>query len=206
LAIPDDSFCTTNDRSKFLDCLWADVKTFLIRWHRSVCDDSAWRVVAEGTGNHDINRKNQLLVSEEASTVWERIAIKERLADFTTSGFVECVRHPATNNQRVYLWEERIDDLDFVLDFGPAKNGNKWPCGCCKRTAEVCDFFVHQEAGNARLPLRAQDGRNTFGGCVCAVRCTKRIVDVNIGERCKLCRQVSIIGFLSRRKSCVFQE
>ncbi|MNL24608.1 hypothetical protein D3C87_1460510 [compost metagenome] len=104
------------------------------------------------------------------------IALNQRFTNWLTLSFQECVSHRATNYETIYDVHKAFDNCDLVRNFCSTHHGQVRTFRICQQRIQHRDFFFNQET-NAFV---FHDRRQSVDRCVCTVRSTERIVDVDI--------------------------
>ncbi len=81
------------------------------------------------------------------------VGLQQRLPDLVTLGRQERVGHPATDQQRVDLRQQRGDDAELVGDLGPAEHHHVGPLRIDGQPLEHRGLGGDQIAGVVRQPL-----------------------------------------------------
>ena len=90
--------------------------------------------------------------------------------------------------KRTYLVQHVIDQLNFIGDFGAAKDGEERPFRVLQCFGKVFQLLLHEEARCALGQLHADHTR------VGAMRSSEGIVDVDIAELCEFLSELLDLG------------
>jgi len=169
-------------------------------------DGLVFRPAGDLLGDHDVGRQDDrhaglLRRGEEPSGVVDAVVLGQALADRLALGEKERVRHAAAQDQDVDLRQEVVDDADLVRDLGPAQDRRERPPRILEETAEHLDLTFHEEPGVGRQDLGDADR-----GCVCAMGCPERVVDVDVGVGGELRGECRVVLLLRGMEAEVLQE
>jgi hypothetical protein len=129
-------------------------------------------------------------------------AARAGFAGGLTLGVEEGVGHGTTDQDRIDLVEQGVDDSDLVGDLGAADDGDEGAVGLGDGFAEVGELLFHEQAGG-RLGDEVGDA---FGGGVGAVGCAEGVVHVDVAESSELLGEGWVVGFFFWVEAEVFKQ
>ena len=103
---------------------------------------------------------------------------------------------------RVGNLQKVLQQFDLVGDLGAAHDGHVGPRGVFHRFAQVFELFLHQQSRRAGGKVVSDALRGGVG----AMRGTKRVVHVNLGERGQLLRKLRHVLFFLGMEAQVFEQ
>ena len=128
------------------------------------------------------------------------------LADFLAEGELEGVNHGAADENGVGLFEEAVNDLDFVGNLGAAEDDDKRAGGIFQFAAQKLQFAFHEQAGGAETAPAGDDAGDAFGGGMGAMGGAEGVVDVNIGDGGEFLGEGGVVGLFFVVVADVFQK
>ena len=78
-------------------------------------------------------------------------------------GEFERVGHGTANQNGIRLFQQPVNDLDFVRHLGAAQNNNKWAGGVFQFIAKKFQFAFHQQASRSQTTSAGDNPGNAFG-------------------------------------------
>ena len=129
------------------------------------------------------------------------VVLHQALAHSNALRCKEGVGHASTDQQRIDLVQQVVDDLQLVADFGTAKNRDQRTRRIVEHLRKGRDFLLHQAAS-----CTGQQTRHAAHRSVIAVRGTKGVVDKAIAELGPFGRESSITALVTGVKTHVFQQ
>ena len=119
-------------------------------------DGSYGRVRIDLLGHDVVHRQEEfqltgLRVLQDVAGEVELIFLNQRFAHLLVHRFQECVSHASADDERIDLVQQILDDSNLVADLCAPEKCDERPLGMVKRTAEIFQFFFHQQAGGGSL-------------------------------------------------------
>ena len=100
--------------------------------------------------------------------------------------------HGAADQEAIDLRKQVLDDVDLAGDLRSAEHRDEGALRRFEGAAEIGEFLLHQEAGDARL----QEVGHPFGRGVGAVRAAEGVVHVEVRGRSEAARELGIVLLL----------
>ncbi len=143
----------------------------------------------ETIGNHVVDRQQELdallfgLLHQRGSQI-DLVGLEQRASDFMTLRLNKGVGHAATDNQRIDLGQEVLDDTDLVRDLGAAEDGDKRALGIGECLTHHLDLLLDQVTGDTG-EIVCDTGCRSVG----TVGRTERVVDEEVCHGSKFLRK-----------------
>ncbi len=111
---------------------------------------------------------------------FEQVVFAQRRADLMAERLQEGIGHAAADQERVDVADQVLQDFQLAGNFGAADDRHKGTLRFFQSQAEIVNFLLHQEAGDARSALGAHVLADDRRGGVLAFRCAKGVVDIDV--------------------------
>lgn len=102
----------------------------------------------------------------------------------------EGVGHSSSDDNLVDLGNQRLNNLDLVLNLGTSQNSDKWALRIFQNHAKIVEFLLEKETGALLKVYTDHGGMDTMGS-------SKSIVDEDITETSKLGAEYSNFCIIS---------
>ena len=111
------------------------------------------RLGREVVGHHHVGGQHDLARLQQPPAVVDLLALQQRVADPVALRGQEGEAHPAADQQRVDLRQQRVDHRQLVGDLGAAEHHGVGPLRVLGEPAQHLDLGQHQPAGVGRQRL-----------------------------------------------------
>ncbi len=134
---------------------------------------------------------------------FQLIILDQRFPDRESFGLQKSVSHSAADQELIdFAIDQRFDHRNLVGHFRAAENRDKRMCGIVDDSAQILEFFLHQESRRGLF--------HEFSDPCCrsmrSMRGAKCVVTVNVAQRRELARGRLVVLLFFRMKPEVLQQ
>jgi hypothetical protein len=96
------------------------------------------------SADHHVHRQHDLAGLQQPPAAGDLVGLQQRVTHTEPLGGQEGETHPATHQQRVDLWQQRLDDLQLVRHLRPTEHHRVGPLRVVAQLAQHLDLGEHQ--------------------------------------------------------------